>query len=90
MAAIDPPVAREIGPVSRVAGAVDGVVVVAVVVAVAREIALWARQETAVPKAAQNANTPSRRSAVKDKAIVAASSWRTDMIINTRVVKVAT
>jgi hypothetical protein len=93
----------EIGQVSRVAGAADGVVVVVVAVAVARETALWARRQvTAVPKAAaterlarespagKSASTRSRRSAVKHKVIVAASRWRTDMIINTRVVKVAT
>ena len=90
MAAIDPPVASaEIGTVSRVAGAEDGVVVVAVVVAVARAKALWARQVTVVPKAAESASTGSRRSAAKDKVIVAASRWRTDMIISTSVVKVA-
>ena len=80
MAAIDPPVvSAETGLVSRVAGAVDGVVVVAVVVAVARETALWARRPvTAVPKAVaaterlarespagKNASTRGRRSAVK-------------------------
>lgn len=91
MAAIDPPEASaEIGLVSRVAGAVDGVVVVAVVVAVARAKALWARQVTVVPKAAESASTGSRRSAAKDKVIVAASRWRTAMIINTSMVKVAT
>lgn len=93
LAAIVPPVASaEIGLVSRVAGAVDGVVVVAVAVAVARETVLWARRQVAaVPKkAAESASTQSPRSAVKDKVIVAASRWRTDMIINTRVVKVAT
>ena len=103
MAAIDPPVASaEIGTESRVAGAEDGVVVVAVVVAVARAKALWARQVTAaVPKAAaterlgrespagKSASTRSRRSAVKDKVIVAANRWRTDMIISTSMVKVA-
>ena len=74
MAAIDPPVASaEIGTESRVAGAEDGVVVVAVVVAVARAKALWARQVTVVPKAAESASTRSRRSAAKDKVIVAAS-----------------
>ena len=90
MAAIDPPVASaEIGTESRVAGAEDGVVVVAVVVAVARAKALWARQVTVVPKAAESASTGSRRSAAKDKVIVAASRWRTDMIISTSMVKVA-
>lgn len=91
MAAIDPSVASaEIGTASRVAGAEDGVVVVAVVVAVARAKALWARQVTAaVPKAAESASTRSRRSAVKDKVIVAANRWRTDMIISTSMVKVA-
>ena len=92
MAAIDPPVASaEIGLASRVAGAVDGVVVVAVVVAVAHEMALWGhRRVTAVPKAAESASTRSHRSAVKRKVIVAASRWRTAMIINTSMVKVAT
>ena len=92
MAAIDPPGANaEIGLVSRVAGAVDGVVVVAVVVAVAHEMELWGhRQVTAVPKAAESASTRTHRSAVKRKVIVAASRWRTAMIINTSMAKVAT
>lgn len=92
MAAIDPPEASaEIGLVSRVAGAVDGVVVVAVVVAVAHEMALWGhRRVTAAPKAAESASTRSHRSAVKRKVIVAASRWRTAMIINTSMAKVAT
>lgn len=80
-----------IGPVSRVAAAEDGVVVVAAaVVAVARETAPWVHPPTAPPKAAENASTRSRRSAVKDKVIAAASRWPTDTIISTSTVKAVT
>ena len=91
-----------IGPVSRVAAAEDGVVVVAAVVAVARETAPWVHPPTTAPSKAvaaterlarespagtESASTRSRRSAVKDKVIAAASRWPTDTIISTITVK---
>jgi hypothetical protein len=97
VAAIVPPVASaETEPVSRVVDAVDGAVVVAAVVVVARVTALWARRVTAAPKAVaaterlarespagKNASTRIRHSVVKDKVTVAASRWQTATIIST-------
>jgi hypothetical protein len=88
-----PPVVASaaIGPVSRVAVAEDGVVVVAAVVAVAREKAAWVHPPTALSKAAaESASTRSRRSAARDKVIAAASKWPTDTIISTTTVKEVT